>query len=387
MLDTSSKGLLEATKLTGAGRLMEATALIQRMLGGLPGAPPTARAQPGSRMPPTIDGVAERVDPRSDDTTRHVPQPPPGFLGKVNLRDLVRARPSAASVPVAVPDGAKFLSGTFANEAGSRSYKLYVPSTYRAGSAVPLIVMLHGCTQSPDDFAAGTGMNEVAEERNLLVVYPGQTASANAQKCWNWFNEGDQHRRAEEPLLIAGITRKIMADYAVDPKRVYVAGLSAGGAAAAIMGDAYPDLYAAIGVHSGLPCGAARDMLSAFTAMRQGSSMRSPASRVGSAIPAIVFHGDRDTTVSPRNGDAVAEQCASGLALRSRSEQGQVANGHAYGRITWTDSDGRVVVEQWTIHGATHAWAGGSPAGSYTDPRGPDASREMARFFMEHPKT
>jgi poly(hydroxyalkanoate) depolymerase family esterase len=252
--------------------------------------------------------------------------------------------------------------------------------------------MLHGCTQSPDDFAAGTRMNAAAEEYTCLVAYPGQTISANLQKCWNWFSEGDQQRDSGEPSLIAGITREVMHDYQIDPQRVYVAGLSAGGAAAAVMGDAYPDLYAAIGVHSGLACGAARDMPSAFAAMQRGSDGSVPAAgaaRSGSqwrVVPAIVFHGDRDTTVNPRNGEAVVAQSAQSAALRSRAEEGQVPGGYAYRRTLHAEANGQTVIEQWVIHGAGHAWFGGSPTGSYTDPRGPDATREMLRFFLEHPR-
>ncbi|MCI0430664.1 MAG: PHB depolymerase family esterase, partial [Rhodospirillales bacterium] len=206
-----------------------------------------------------------------------------------------------------VPAGGRFISGSYANGAGIRTFKLYVPSRY-SGEALPLIVMLHGCTQSADDFAAGTRMNLLAEEQICLVLYPEQSSTANPSKCWNWFNPIDQKRDQGEPSLIAGITRRTMRDYAVDARRVYVAGLSAGAAAAAIMGTAYPDLYAAIGVHSGLACGAASDLPTAFAAMRQGDAARH-FSGAGSGdrqiVPTIVFHGDQDSTMHPGNADRV----------------------------------------------------------------------------------
>lgn len=378
MFNPLPPGLGGATELVRAGRLMDATVAIQQALGGLAPAP-HAPDRKTRDTPPTINGFAE---PAEVPTARRTRERSRDFLGKVNLRDLVRPKAKLRSPRVTVPDGAQYLADTFTNAAGTRPYKLYVPSRYRAGQAVPLVVMLHGCTQSPDDFAVGTRMNEVAEERNFLVVYPGQVGSANMQKCWNWFNESDQRRGNGEPSLIAGITRKVMSEYTADPQRVFVAGLSAGGAATAIMGDTYPDLYAAIGVHSGLPCGAAHDVPSAFNAMRQGAVGLASRQRQ-THVPAIIFHGDRDTTVSPRNGHAVAAQSVGDAPLGTRVEEGRVRDGHSYTRTIRTNAAGRVVVEHWALHGASHAWTGGSPEGSYTDPRGPDASREMVRFFLE----
>jgi poly(hydroxyalkanoate) depolymerase family esterase len=289
-----------------------------------------------------------------------------------------RAPPSASEI---APQGTRFIEGTFSNAVGRRTYKLFVPSRYQ-GQSLPLVVMLHGCTQSSDDFAAGTRMNFLAEEQNCFVVYPEQPSEANQAKCWNWFRTGDQQRDGGEPSLIAGITRQIMRDHAIDPKRVYVGGLSAGGAAAAIMGSTYADLYAAVGIHSGLACGAANDLPSAFLAMRGSGSV--PVAKTGSPVPTIIFHGDRDTTVHPDNGDRILEQSAKAMSPGSKVLRGRIPHGHAYTRSILTDADGREISEHWSIHGAGHAWSGGSPAGSYTDPRGPDATREMLRFFLEH---
>jgi poly(hydroxyalkanoate) depolymerase family esterase len=287
-----------------------------------------------------------------------------------------------------LPEGGRFIEASYSNAAGIRAYKLYIPSGYH-GQALPLVVMLHGCNQSPEDFAAGTRMNLIAEEQTCLVVYPVQSSDANAAKCWNWFRPSDQRRDQGEPSLIAGITRQVMRDYTVDPKRVYIGGLSAGAAAAAVMGTTYPDLYRAIGVHSGLACGVANDLRSALNAMRQGERSVTPRPEDMSAvpehelaIPTIVFHGDRDDIVHPRNGDHVIAQKRS-TNLQKKIHRGRVPGGHAYTRTTYIDASGRAIFEHWEIHGAGHAWSGGSPAGSYTDPRGPDAAREMLRFFFE----
>lgn len=294
----------------------------------------------------------------------------------------------------------QFITSSYQNAAGGREYKLYIPSGYN-GQPLPLVVMLHGCTQNPDDFAAGTRMNMLAEEQPCLVLYPAQSQSANPSKCWNWFSAIDQQRDQGEPSIIAGITREIMKTHAVDASRVYVTGLSAGGAMAVIMGTLYPDLYTAVGVHSGLPHGAAHDLPSALMAMNgQGlgplgpTSVKKPAMAHPDldALPIIVFHGDKDTTVHPKNAEMVMqENIASSVAADTNDhadiKRGQVPNGHAYTQTTFSSDKGEVMAESWLIHGAGHAWSGGSKQGTYTDPKGPDASYEMMRFFLSHSKT
>lgn len=286
--------------------------------------------------------------------------------------------------PVEIPAGAQFIDGVYRNHAGTRSYKLYIPSSYH-GQAMPLIVMLHGCTQNPDDFAAGTQMNALAEEKECFVVYPAQTQGANSSRCWNWFNAIDQQRDQGEPSLIAGIAQQVIDDYPVNEREVFVAGLSAGGAMAVIVGTLYPDLFAAVGVHSGLPFASAQDLPSALAAMKGGAMPNAQRKAPAGGVPIIVFHGDRDTTVNPRNGDELIAQGvrsqAGGKAARADSIDGSVPNGHRYTRTTHSQADGSPLGEHWVIHGAGHAWSGGSGSGSYTDGKGPDASREMLRFF------
>jgi poly(hydroxyalkanoate) depolymerase family esterase len=228
-------------------------------------------------------------------------------------------------------------------------------------------------------------MNDLADEGTFLVAYPAQAQSANISKCWNWFSPADQQRDQGEPSILAGITRQVMRDFRVEPGRVYIAGLSAGGAAAAIMGATYPDLYAAIGVHSGLACGAARDVASAFAAMRQGQSEVARGIRAPHAVPTIVFHGDRDTTVNPINGDQVIAQSKATAQLRTTVTTGESPGGLHFTRTVQTDVNGTSILEHWVLNGAGHAWSGGSSAGSYTEPRGPNASREMMRFFLQCP--
>lgn len=334
----------EATRLTRQGRFAEARALLQHGLGG------------NSRVP-SMQGLWSRL--------------PHGFAG------LPGSRENPHSAPVGP---GQFLDLSYANQAGDRAFKLYVPTGY-AGQPIPLIVMLHGGTQNADDFAAGTRMNELAESHGFLVAYPEQSHLANPKGYWNWFQPKDQERGNGEASLIAGLTDQIIEGYAVDSRRVYIAGFSAGGAMAAVMAAAYPDVYTAVGVHSGLPAGAAHDIPSAFAAMARGA-----ATQASPSVPLIVFHGDGDPTVNHVNADGLVRAALPGVKDRRPpvTTRGEVPGGHAYTRRVYANRDGTPVVEQWTIHQGGHAWSGGSPQGTYTEPQGPDASTELVRFFGLH---
>jgi len=367
-----SHTMQEAMRLMQAGDLHAATQAIQRGLRG--GAEPAYATTEldALRATAAIEGQYRVVADSSDESVQT-----PG------TREPPNHEPSKG------PHG-EFRDHRFTCDAGALRYKLFIPAGLGAVKP-PLIVMLHGCTQSPDDFARGTRMNELAQEQGYVVAYPAQAQSKNASRCWNWFRSHDQQRGQGEPAMIAALTRYLVETHGLDERRVYVAGLSAGGAMAAVLASTYPDVYAAIGVHSGLPFGVAHDLPSAFAAMKQGAAISSAAAPARmNAVPAIVFHGDRDTTVDPCNGAAViAQSMGTTASMRDKEsdappatvERGAVSGGRTYTRTIFTNAEGRVVAEQWVVHGAGHAWFGGNPLGSYTDPFGPDASAHMLRFF------
>jgi poly(hydroxyalkanoate) depolymerase family esterase len=294
--------------------------------------------------------------------------------------------------PASQAGAGKFVSDRFEADFGSLRYKLFIPSKY-TGAPLPLIVMLHGCGQDADDFASGTGMNELAEKFHCLVAYPEQSSGANCGKCWNWFEEAHHQRGQGEPALIAGVTQKILSEYAVDETCVCVAGLSSGGAMAVILGRTYPDLFTGVGCHSGLAHGSATDSYGAMRAMREGADLGALAKTGPAAsVPIIVFHGDLDSTVHWKNSVGVVQQSIDSYAAQIRQEREKFemalsketgeTTGRGFTRNVHRGKAGEVVAEQWTVHGAGHAWSGGSPGGSYTDTNGPDASEEMLRFFI-----
>jgi poly(hydroxyalkanoate) depolymerase family esterase len=370
--DTIQRALASAGLNTQSGPMKGVTDTIQQALSA---AGLTQCSAPPSQQGVTIDGVARKRGTPHDSTNR-------ASIASTALG--ARAR------------SGEFVSRSFTNSAGTRAYKLYIPASYAGelGKTVSMVVMLHGCTQTPDDFAAGTRMNALAERHGFLVVYPAQATNANGSKCWNWFRAQDQSRDGE-PSLIAGITREVASNYRVDERRIFAAGMSAGAAMAVILGATYPELFAAVGAHSGLAFGAAHDMPSAFGVMKGtgplpgmpnppgGQMARRP--HAAYAVPTIVFHGDCDQIVDARNGAAIVADATANRSdeprLRVSVHEGTGSGGRTYSRTVYTDDANQPVVEQWVLHGAGHTWSGGSPSGSFTDARGPDASVEMIRFF------
>jgi len=321
---------------------------------------------PGVQAPKADQGDLRRM---LDNLGCMVPQ------GMNGLPAMVRT-----NAPLPVPEGARYETRSFASHHGSRDYRLFVPSC-PASRRKGLVLMLHGCTQNPDDFARGTDMNSHAEHHGLIVVYPHQSRAHNAQGCWNWFRPEDQRAEAGEAALLAALTGAVATEFSVPPDAIFAAGLSAGGAMAATLAATHPSLFAAVGIHSGLPHGIAHDMPSAFAAMR-GQAGRTRSNPAGS-VRMIVFHGMADATVHPSNAEALVVAAGRTLRGTSRREEGRSEGGRAYSRDLVEAADGTPLVESWRIEGAGHAWSGGCADGSYTDPAGPEASAEMVRFFLQ----
>ena len=438
--------LRKATQLTGTGSLMDATRLIQRSLSGLvsaSAAKPTSASKPASAYRPAerqSDNVTDleiKPQARTDKAANEpqVSEPPASNpvasvaevlkdVFKGTLQDTLFAGLSPVSPPspsplaptafvpdqpavapgktepaAPVPHTARpsaFTEGAMQFKGDQYPYRLYLPASPRTPDAaiassaqirMPLIVMLHGCKQNALDFSNGTAMNALADQHQVMVLYPEQLSKANSGRCWNWFEPAHQ-TRSGEPGMIAALTRKIAAtsygDVQIDTNRIYIAGLSAGGAMAAVTAGLYPELFAAMGVHSGLPAGAATNMMAAFSAMRRGSE-----GQAASPMPTIVFHGSADRTVHPDNGDNVTEAAlaalnASGMALEKSEQTVSTKGERAAQRITWRDASGKPYAEHWSVEAAPHAWSGGDASGSYTDPDGPSASEAMLAFFLQH---
>ena len=358
----TAEAIAWATQLTRDGKLAEATRVIQQALGRGEERQPAA-VEPDERRPATDEIVDVPYRPVLSDPQRT----------ETSLRQPPRSRP------------ASFTTHIFAHGGHRWRYRLYEPERPDPAALLPVIVMLHGCKQDSEDFARGTRMNEVAARDGFLVLYPEQLRKANQMGCWNWFEPGNQRRGAGEPAMITALVASVIALHGGDPQRVYVAGLSAGGAMAATLGELYPDVFAAVGIHSGLPPRAAHDVPSAFTAMRKASG--TGAAAAGSVLPTIVFHGTADKTVAPGNGEAVvhrqvAAAAKNGVQLQRREER--VSGTRSGTRVAWVDESGKAVVESWKLTAGPHAWSGGHASGSFTDPQGPSASEAMAAFFLQH---
>ncbi|MES2413062.1 MAG: PHB depolymerase family esterase [Pseudomonadota bacterium] len=385
---TLSQLWMKASRAVATGGLMDATRLIQRTLLN-----PVA----GPDFSPLLRPLPVRTR-RASSPTEAANAPATANAGDALAAD-APAEQETAIAPR--PRKAAFGERVFNFNGERYPYRLYIPAPpmgsdvgiAKGGAAMPLIVLLHGCKQDAQDFARGTAMNTLAAEQGCMVLYPEQISKSNPQMCWNWFEPGHQQAGEGEPGMIAALTQQVLAqDYngqRADPARVYIAGLSAGGAMAAVVAGLYPDIFAAMGVHSGLPSGAAQDLMSAFGAMRRGGN-NAKDGPVTPPMPTIVFHGSADKTVHPDNGDHISDAAlaalkAAGLPLvKSRSTVANSAAEVSTEKTVYRVADGPSYVEHWRIEAGPHAWSGGDAAGSYTDPDGPSASAAMLAFFLQH---
>ncbi len=357
-------------------RMQKATATaIGKMVGAMLPKPPKSKP----RSKPKTSGK----DPAAKGGSRPLTVTRLGQSGRAYPK--IKPASATARSRMQMPKGASFQSLVHDCAFGSRDFRLYLPaSAATAALGMPVLVMLHGCGQTPEDFAIGTGMNALAEELGFIIVYPTQSRQDHRNRCWNWFRRSDQSRIEGEPALLASLTQHVLATCPADPARVYIAGLSAGAAMALIVAAAYPDIFAAVGAHSGLAVGAAHDATSAILAMKHGA----PGDRSLGPMPTINFHGDDDKVVHVRNGRYITGRAADAYPDLHRIERaGRTDGGHAFMRVSHRRGQRKSFIEFWGIAGLGHAWSGGSPAGRFTDPSGPDASREILRFLFQHRTT
>lgn len=383
--------MLKAKELTLGGKLMEATLAIQQGLG-------ITHNKTDKLSPAPVSAAGERVVDAPQVSAPPDKQPFHTSAAEPDVEDVAfrefgfreetaaPAEPADTSAPTAA--ASTFSLESFQSGKHRYAYRVFVPSNPRPD--LPVVVMLHGCKQDAKDFAAGTTMNAVAEREKFIVVYPEQLRQANSMGCWNWFEPAHQVRGEGEPAMIAALASHVASLHRADSTRIYIAGLSAGGAMAALAGKLYPDVFAAVGVHSGLAPGAARDVASAFSAMRAGPGKSAAVDAIG--LPTIVFQGSGDKTVSPVNANVIAQEevaswARSGVHLFPTRSDAPSDDGRESSIVRWTDPAGKAYVEVWAIKSAPHAWAGGDAAGSFTDPKGPSASRAMFRFFALHANT
>ena len=362
----------EALSLVRQSKLIEATATIRTALSG------RSKNETHQVLNANLIGTPSIVSLHPDELTEPASRVKAGR--SYQHKEATKSVPTKAHhAPVL---GGSFTSRIFPHVERNLSYMLYVPS-HNLGHERSLVIMLHGCTQNPSDFALGTQMNVLAEEFNLVVAYPLQPRTANSSGCWNWFDARHQKPGSGEPAMLADLSENLRTEFNISERRVFAAGLSAGGAMAEILASTYPHQFEAVGLHSALPYGAATSLGNALTAMKGTSKLeRAPSERDEVRSRRIVFHGSSDTTVHPSNGERIANQARQNSSLLTETAYTNHVNGRDVTRIILEDESGTPVIERWIISGGGHAWFGGNGQGSYTDQKGPNASREMVRFFL-----